>query len=47
MNMIKICFRLRLVVVMHTNKELMAVKQPLKVFPSTTDNNSKLRDFIM
>lgn len=30
---------------MHTNKELMTSEQPLKAFPSTKNNNSKLRDF--
>ncbi|CAF1401178.1 unnamed protein product [Rotaria sordida] len=32
---------LRLVVVMHTNKELMTSEQPLKVFSSATNNNNR------
>lgn len=31
---------LKLVIVMHTNNELMTSEQPLKVFPSATNNNT-------
>ncbi|CAF3737355.1 unnamed protein product [Rotaria sordida] len=37
--------KLQLVVVMHTNKELMQTKQPLKIFSSTQINNRKLKNF--
>lgn len=37
--------RLELCVIMHRNKELMQMKQPLQVFSSSTSNNSKLNHY--
>jgi hypothetical protein len=45
MNIILLYCRLKLVVVMQTNNELMESEQPLKIFSSPINNDSELKNF--